>query len=140
MKKLISIGVALALLTMVVVPAAVAADDPPPTYAKIPFTIVGEGITLVGDIVTSLNAKMDLGLPLDPSQITDPVSAYVQGPLSYTMDMMGWGLDIVAQVADALVPAYMPDFDWIVTVIEDIVCKLFTPFADVVAPPFDPCG
>jgi hypothetical protein len=42
-KKLISIGVALALLTMVVVPGAVAAYTTPDTYAKVPFAIIQSG-------------------------------------------------------------------------------------------------
>ena len=131
MKKLISIGVALALLATVVLPVAVAADDPPPTYAKIPFTIVGEGLALIGSLVSSLDAKMDLGLPFDVAQITDPLAAYIQGPLSYTMDMMAWGLDILAQVLEQIVPVYMADFDWIVTLLFDILCKIFMPFGDL---------
>jgi hypothetical protein len=46
-KKLISIGVALALLTMVVVPGAVAAVDDPDTYAKATFSIMAAGIELL---------------------------------------------------------------------------------------------
>ena len=133
MKKLISIGVALALLATVVLPVAVAADDPPPTYAKIPFTIVGEGLALIGSLVSSLDAKMDLGLPFDVSQITAPLADFTQGPLSYTVDMVAWGLDILAQILEQIVPVYMADFDWIVTLMFDIICKLFMPFGELEA-------
>ena len=140
MKKIISIGVALALLTMAVVPGVVAADDPPPTFAKIPFTIVGEGINLIGSLVAMADSKLGLGLGFDVSQFTTPIAEYVQGPLGYTMDMMGWGLDIMVQALDVILPEFMPDFAWLGEVLGDIVCKIFTPFAAVVAPPFDPCG
>ena len=65
MKKLISIGVAVALLAMVVLPVAVAADEcytTPATYAKIPFAIVQSGFQLVGSILTS-SGRSTLGLP-----------------------------------------------------------------------------
>ena len=62
MKKLISIGVALALLAMVVVPGAVAAYTPPVTYAKVPFAIIQSGFELIGDLLTATGTS-SLGLP-----------------------------------------------------------------------------
>jgi hypothetical protein len=55
-KKLISIGVALALLTMAVVPAVTAAQCDydgiePDTYAKIPFAILESGFHMVGQFL-----------------------------------------------------------------------------------------
>jgi len=132
-KKLISIGVALALLTMAVVPGVVAADDPPPTYAKIPFTIIGEGVNLVGSLVSMADSKLGLGLGFDVAQFTAPIAAFTQGPLSYTVDMVAWGLDIVVQALDVILPEFMPDFAWLADVLDDIMCKIFMPFGDLEA-------
>ena len=138
MKKLISIGVALALLTMAVVPAAVAADDPPLTYAKIPFTIVGEAISLLGDLVSMADSKLGLGLGFDVAQFTVPIAEYVQGPLSYTMDMMAWGVYIIAGLSEPILAEFAPDMTWIGDVLNDLVCYFFTPFdslAGICPPP-----
>jgi len=56
-KKLISIGVVLALVAIVVLPIGVAAQCEydgivPATYAKIPFAIIQSGFHLVGIILT----------------------------------------------------------------------------------------
>ena len=141
MKKIISIGVALALLAMVVLPVGVAADDPPPTYAKIPFTIMGESLKLIGNLIADLDAKMSLGLPMDVSQVTDPVSTFIQGPLSYTVDLLAWGLEVLEQILNTLLTAFdMTDYLWMADVVTDIACKLYTPFGNVTGPTFDPCG
>ena len=141
MKKIISIGVALAVLAMVVLPVGVAADDPPPTYAKIPFTIMGESLTLIGDLIASLDAKMDLGLPLDVSQVTAPIAVFIQGPLSYTVDLLAWGLEVLEQILGTLLTAFdMTDYMWMADVVTDIACKLYTPFGNVTGPAFDPCA
>ena len=128
MKKLISIGVALALLTMAVVPAAVAADDPPPTYAKIPFTIIGESIILLGDLVSMADSKLGLGLGFDVAQFTDPIGDFTQNILGYTVDMLAWGVYVVAGLAVPILDEFAPDMAWIGDVLDDLVCYFFTPF------------
>ena len=98
MKKLISIGVALALLTMVVVPGAVAAYDPPDTYAKVPFAIIESGLVLVGTLLDILQTA-DMGLPdwLD-SDLMNPIAEWAGGPLSWTVDMLAWGMGLGGDV------------------------------------------
>ena len=131
MKKLISIGVALALLVTFMVPAAVAADDPPPTYAKIPFTIMGEGIILIGDLVTMADSKLGLGLGFDVDQFTAPIGAFTQNILGYTVDMLAWGLYVVAGLAEPVIGEFAPDMGWINDLLNDLYCYFFTPFGDL---------
>ena len=131
MKKLISIGVALALLTMAVVPGAVAAQDDPDTYAKAPFSIMAAALELIGTIVADLNSKMDLGLPFEVDQITGPLADFTAGPLTWTVDVLAWGLDILTQTLEIVLPEFMPDFAWLSDVLADIVCKLYTPFGSI---------
>jgi len=98
-KKLISIGVALALLTMVVVPGAVAAYEPPETYSKVPFAILATGIELVGEVVAAVPMIAD-ALPegLDITAITGLIAPWTAGPLSWTVDMLAWGLSLGADL------------------------------------------
>jgi len=127
-KKLISIGVALALLVTFMVPVAVAADDPPPTYAKIPFTIIGEGISLVGELVTMADTKLGLGLGFDVTQFTDPIAGFTQNILGYTVDMLAWFMYAVAGLAGPVIHEFAPDMDWIGDLLNDLWCYFFTPF------------
>ena len=137
MKKLISIGVALALLAMVVVPAAVAADDytPPTTYAKVPFAIVQSGFELIGGIIGALPS--DLGVPTWIADVTDVIGPWAGGPLAWTVDMLAWGIsltgDVVAQL-DALLtgmgmelPIEMAD---VAEILNTVACGLRTCFGE----------
>ena len=148
MKKLISIGVALALLTMAVVPGVVAAQDPPGcppseytyprTFATIPFAIIQSGFDLVGIILAG--AGEDLGLPdwVDQALMSD-IGGWAGGPLSWTVDMLGWGVALVGAVVTAL-PEELGVPAWIADVTDAIACQLFTPFACIEGEAFDPCG
>ena len=131
MKKLISIGVALAVLAVMVLPVGAAAQCPdigytyPQTYAKIPFAILQSGLELTGDILGTLAST--LGLPdwLDDLVIT--IAPWTGGPLSWTVDMLGWGLDLVAGLLGALAaPMGLPD--WLDDLVSGIACGLFTPW------------
>ncbi len=97
MKKIISIGVALALLCMAVVPVAVAADTPPATYAKIPFTILGSGLNLIGDLVTALQPA-GIGIPSWITGVMTPVATWVEGPFSYLTELTAWSMVAVGDV------------------------------------------
>ena len=140
MKKLISIGVALALLTMVVVPGAVAAADPPETYSKVPFAILASGIELVGDIVLAL--PTDMGIPLWIADVTELMAPWAAGPLSWTVDMLAWGIDLVGvviggipMIADAL-PVGL-DLEGLFS---DVACGLMTCWSDTeCSGNFTPC-
>jgi len=144
-KKLISIGVALALLTMAVVPGVAAAQyTEPDTFAKVPFAIIQSGLELVGDVVTALPAEM--GIPAWIADVTDTIAPWAGGPLSWTVDMLGWGIALVGDVIGALDPIIAPiaelpfELTALSGIFDTIACGLFTPFGGVVAPPFDPCG
>lgn len=146
MKKLISIGVALALLTMAVMPGVAAAQyTEPDTFAKVPFAIIESGFVLVGILLDALGT--DLGLPewLDSGLMND-IGGWAGGPLAWTVDMLGWGIALVGDVIGALDPivsavATLPiDLADLGGIFDTIACSLFTPFGGVVAPPFDPCG
>jgi tetrahydromethanopterin S-methyltransferase subunit C len=135
-KKLISIGVALALLTMAVLPIGVAAYTEPVTFAKVPFAILQSGIELLGDLLTTL--APELGLPTWIAPILDPVAAWTGGPLSWTVDMLGWGVGLVGTVLDSLASTLgLPT--WLAPLVNTIACSLFTPFGNVTAPAFSPC-
>jgi hypothetical protein len=92
-KKLISIGVALALLTMAVVPGVAAAYDPPPTYSKVPFAIIQSGVELMGQLLDILGPELELPSWLN-SSLTDPIAEWAGGPLSWTVDMLAWGMSL----------------------------------------------
>lgn len=139
MKKLISIGVALALLTMAIVPVAAAAQDydPPPTYAKTPFAMIASGFQLLANLWPDLDTALGIGMPW-VGGVFEELTAWTYGPLSWSVDMLGWGVDLVAGIVDALGPTLgLPE--WIGGVVSDIACGLFTPWTEVVAPPLDPC-
>ena len=101
MKKLISIGVALALLTMVVVPVGVAAQDEvvdPGTFSKTPFGILGSGIQLVGNVLGDLGPILTaagIELPIDLatlSPITEQIGGWTAVDLSWMTDMTAWSM------------------------------------------------
>jgi hypothetical protein len=101
-KKLISIGVALALLIVVAVPGAVAAAPiTPDTFAKIPFAIVGTGIQLVGDLLNILADPMGLPDWLN-SNVTEPIAQWTAGPLAWSVDMLAWGAALLGDIMNLL--------------------------------------
>ena len=146
MKKLISIGVALALLTVVIVPGAVAAQPPscpesdytyPTTYAKIPFAILESGFQLLETLWPDLDPALGIGM-LWVGPVLGELGAWAGGPLGWTVDMLGWGLGVVAGIVDALGPTLgLPDY--VGTLLNEVVCSIFTPFDCVVGPAWDPC-
>ena len=155
MKKLISIGVALALLTMAVVPGAVAAAEyeNPTTYAKIPFAILQAGFTLVGVILEG--AGETLGLPewIDADLMND-IGGFAGGPLSWTVDMLAWGVGLLGDVVGAAgailegMGMELPfDLEDVAVIMDTIACGLLqcwvttncSAVAAVDPPVFDPC-
>jgi hypothetical protein len=100
-KKLISIGVALALLAMVVLPVGVGAYENPVTYAKVPFAIVSTGLEMVGSLLDVLGGE--LGLPAwVNSNLTSIIADWTVGPLSWTVDMLSWGFWLGGAVLNSL--------------------------------------
>lgn len=145
MKKLISIGVALALLAMVVVPGAVAAYTPPSTYATIPFAIVQSGFDLIGTLLDAVGG--DLGLPawLD-SALMGEIGSWAGGPLSWSVDMLAWGVSLLGQVlagldgiigAIAELPFPLSD---LADLCDTIACSLLTAWSPAAGGNFTPCG
>jgi hypothetical protein len=129
-KKLISIGVALALLAMVVLPVGVAAQAPylqPDTYAKIPFAIIAAGFDLLGEILDMEEAKVGF-IGFDVGQFMGPIATFTRGPLAWSVDMLAWGVDVVAQAADPIITNFASGYSWIIDVFEDVYCKMLMPW------------
>ena len=127
MKKLISIGVALALLVTFMVPVAVAADFPadPGEYSKTPFGILGSGILLVGDIVTDLATAIDgFDLPVSAAEIAGvlgSVGGWTGEELAWMTDMTGWSMVAVGDVVSVMKPlAETLGFDTYIDPVADI--------------------
>jgi hypothetical protein len=154
-KRLISIGVVLALMALVVVPGAVAAQcsygDPPitpSTYAKVPFTIVGTGFYLMGDILAALGDLLPDTISFLPD-LMQPIGDWAMGPLAWSVDMLGWGIGVGATLIGGLSDVldamgidlggmdFGPVGDWLNT----IACSVFQPFnCNVTGAVFEPCG
>lgn len=131
MKKLVSIGVALALLTMVLVPVGVAAQEveDPGTYSKTPFGILGSGVQMVGNVLGDLGpiltaAGIELPIDLaDLTPITETVGDWTAVDLAWMTDMTAWSMvavgDVVATVLGvSFIADMMGDTD--LTGIEDV--------------------
>ena len=153
MKKLISIGVALALLTMAVVPGAVAAQCEyegitPSTYAKIPFTIIGTGFYLMETILDELVLADLLPASVDwlPGLMV-PMGDWAMGPLAWTVDMLAWGVGLGATVVGQLSAVFTAmgmdlgmDLAPIGALMNDVACALFTPFScNITGAVWNPC-
>jgi len=139
-KKLISIGVVLALLALVVLPLGVgAAGNPtvvPATYAKIPFAIVQSGFYLIGCTLGSLDTiltGMGVSLPFsltDLKPIMFNLGDWAGVPLAWSVDMMIAGIGLVNDVLGALasanlgIPSYVTD---LVGVIYTDLAKCYNP-------------
>jgi hypothetical protein len=148
-KKVISIGVALALLAMVIVPATVGAAAPEPeTYAKIPFAIIGQAFYMLQDVLTQL--QVGGILPPDFDWVPDlmpTLGDFVAVPLSWTVDMTGWGISLGGSVLASLQGVFDAmgiDLGFNLGAFQDvfdtIACALFQPWAPVSGTPFDPCA
>jgi len=152
-KKIISIGVALALLTMAVVPGAVAAQCEyegiaPSTYAKIPFTIIGTGFYLMEEVLTALVDGELLPESIDwlPS-LMQPMGDWAMGPLAWTVDMLAWGVGLAGTVVGSL-SGVMEDLGMdlgmdltsVGDLMNDVACALFTPFScNITGAAWNPC-
>jgi hypothetical protein len=109
----------------------------PATYAKIPFAILESGLKMVELILGPLSTTLGLAGWLD--DIVATVGPWTGGPLSWTVDMLGWGLSLVGTILDSLAPTLgLPD--WLGDLINSIACAIFTPFTcNVTGPAFAPC-
>jgi len=152
-KKIISIGVALALLTMAVVPGAVAAQCEyegiaPSTYAKIPFTIIGTGFYLMETILDALVDGELLPAEVDwlPA-LMQPMGDWAMGPLAWTVDMLAWGIGLAGTVVGSLSGVMTDlgmdlgmDLTSVGDLMNDVACALFTPFScNITGAAWNPC-
>ena len=140
MKKLVSIGVALALLTMAVVPATAAAYEPPDTFAKIPFAIIQSGFDLVGILLADLAEP--LGLPEWIEPLMSPIGEWAGGPLAWTVDMVGWGVTLMGSIVEGIEPLmadYLPEGLDLPDLINRCACALFQGYEAVSANFTSPC-
>ena len=140
MKKLISIGVALALLTMAVVPGAVAAYTPPETYSKVPFAIIQSGFELLDQILPDVLAEFAPDL-VWVTDLMQPLGEWAGGPLSWTVDMLAWGLGLGADVWDLADTAFGIGYPEIGDLLDVMACGLLTCWsATNCTGTFDPCS
>jgi len=137
-KKLICLGVALALVAVVVLPLSVAADQPdscpasnytyPTTFAKIPFAILESGLDLISTVLGPLAST--LGIPTWVPTVVSDIAPWTGGPLSWTVDMLGWGMATVAGILTVL-PSSLGIPSWLTSVVNQLACAIFTPFTCV---------
>lgn len=141
MKKIISIGVALALLTMAVVPGAVAAYTPPDTYSKVPFAIVQSGFDLIAAMWPDLDAAFGIDM-LWVGDVLGDVGEWAGGPLSWTVDMLAWGISLVGTVLDAvpMITDMLPEGLDLVAITDAVACGLMDCFAEGCINAWDPCA
>jgi hypothetical protein len=137
-KKLISIGVVLALLAIVVVPSAVAAYDEPQTYAKIPFAIVASGFSLLETIWPDLDTALGMNMPW-LTTVFGALGDWAYGPLSWTVDMLAWGLGVGGTVIDALSGVLTLPFP-VGDLLNSIACACFAPFGNITGAAWNPCS
>lgn len=145
MKKLISIGVALALLALAVVPGAVAAYELPDTYSKVPFAIVQSGMEMLADVLAAL--PTDMGIPAWIGDVLLAMAPWAGGPLSWTVDMLAWGISLTGDVVGALDAIIAPIADLpfelsaLAAIFDTVACGLLTCFAVTECTGnFTPCG
>lgn len=151
MKKLISIGVALALLAMVVMPGIAAAQCDyngvePASFSKVPFAIIQTGIMLLSDIVGAVGDT--LGIPAWVGDVLDSVAPWTGGPLAWTVDMLAWGIVLVGDVLGQLGPileaagiALPFDLGELAAIANTIACDLWAPWVcPMVGANITPCG
>jgi hypothetical protein len=138
-KKLISIGVALAVLAMVVLPVSAAAQyTEPQTYAKIPFAIIASGFSLLEDLWPALDTALAMGMPW-LTDVFGSLSDWTYGPLSWTVDMLAWGLGVGGTVIDALSGVITLPFP-VGDLLNAIACACFAPYANITGAAWNPCS
>jgi hypothetical protein len=139
-KKLISIGVVLAVLAMVVLPISAAAYTPyeePTTYAKIPFAIVASGFGLLQQIWPALDVALTMDMPW-LTGVFEALADWSFGPLSWTVDMLAWGLGVGGSVINALSAVITLPFD-VGELLNTIACACFAPFGNITGASWNPC-
>ena len=111
----------------------------PTTYAKIPFLILESGLKMVGNRFWGTLSTRTGSTQLWLDDILATVGPWAGGPLSWTVDMLGWGLSLVGTMLDSLAPTLgLPD--WLGDLINSIACAIFAPFTcNVTGPAFAPC-
>jgi hypothetical protein len=153
-KKLISIGVALALLTMAVVPGVAAAQCDydgvaPATYSKIPFAIIQTGLMLFADVWEVLDTPegLDIGMPWIAG-VLDDIAPWAGGPLAWTVDMLAWGVSLAGSLIgglDLVLGDLLGDLPFalgdLAGIFDIVACGLFQPWAcNITGANFTPCA
>jgi hypothetical protein len=150
-KKIISIGVALALLTMAVVPGIAAAQPPdcpaigyeyPTTFAKIPFAIIQSGFDLLYLVLPGVLGEFAPDLAWVADLMPD-IGAWAGGPLSWTVDMLAWGVSLLGAVVCTIEPLLggaLPAGLDLPAVFNTVACALFQPYAcNITGATYNPC-
>jgi hypothetical protein len=138
MKRLISIGVALALLSLAAAPIAAAGDDytRPDTYSQIPFSIVGSTLALIGDVLHTIFGTL-WGVPRIFERVGLFVGTSVAGGVNNltgdTATLGGDVFEIIGEDSGSSIGA-------VADIFHTIACALFVPFGNYTGTPFEPCG
>jgi hypothetical protein len=111
-KKIISIGVVVALLALVVVPvwAGAASYNSTPdkaaaaTYSKIPFGILGTLVNVFADIWPDLTGGLNITGMDWVGGVLGAVGNWTMGPFSWLTDLTGWTMVAVGDVISAIKP------------------------------------
>jgi hypothetical protein len=125
-KKLISIGVALALLALVVLPVGVVAYTPPQTYAKVPFAILASGLELIADLWPALQVGLGLSGMDWVGWVVGNLSGWTYGPLAWSVDMLAWGMSMGGSVIDIIRGAVPSIPAWVPSLFSTVACSLMT--------------
>ncbi len=111
MRKLISVGVGVAMIVALMLPMAVAGDwpDDPGAYSKTPFGIMGSVYYLAGDIVIDLSHVLEgvVGDRIPPEDIAatlHTIGDWHAVNLAWSTDMTGWSMVVVGDVLTVLTP------------------------------------
>ena len=130
----------MAILALVVLPVSAAAYTPyqePTTYAKIPFAIVASGFGLLQEIWPALDTALAMGMPW-LTDVFGGLADWSFGPLSWTVDMLAWGLGVGGTVIDALSGVITLPFP-VGDLLNAIACACFAPYGNVTGASWNPC-
>lgn len=131
MRKLVSISVVAALLVTFMVPTAVGAEYlEPGTYAKTPFAVMAAGLELLGDILDMLETKLGI-LGFDAGQFMYAIAGFTYGPLSWTVDLLSWGLLVLENIATVALEQLAPEYLWIADILAELVEKFGIGFGEL---------
>jgi hypothetical protein len=77
------------------------------------------------------------------STLLDPVAAWAGGPLSWTVDMLAWGVSLIGAVVCVIEPLLgdaLPEGLDLPAMFSTVACALFQPFScNITGAAYNPC-